>query len=106
MGQIYSGATIEGDTLKCKIKGTISYIDGKKNDGKETTFDGELKEYDGLKVDTLMLFEDFEFPVSYKNLRQAFPTIQLSTKSSSTERNKEGYSNAFCIDRIILRSKD
>ena len=62
-------------------------------------------EYDNSKVDTLMLFEDFEFPVSYKNVRNSHPILEILSNVSATDRRK-GYTNEFCIDRIILKCKE
>jgi len=101
---ITSTDTIEGDTVKHKIIATLSYCDGNTN-GRDATAKSSIIEYNGEKVDSVLLFEDFEFPYSYKNLRQSYPTLMLTTKTSSSER-KNGYSNTFCIDRIILKSKE
>ncbi|MBO7069219.1 MAG: hypothetical protein J6W52_11200 [Bacteroidaceae bacterium] len=62
-------------------------------------------EYDGSKVDTVMVWEDFEFPYSYKNMRYSFPTLILegATKSAS---QKKGFMYGLYIDRVILRSKE
>ena len=99
-----SGDTIVGDTLKHKIRATISYNNGAAN-GKEATLQSDVVEYNGEKVDTLLLFENFEFPVSYKNLRHSYPTLQLTTSTTAADR-RNGYSNDFCIDGFILRSKE
>ena len=99
-----SSDTIIGDTIKHKLVATVSYCGGNAN-GNDVTLQSDIVEYLGEKVDTLLLFENFEFPYSYKNLRHSFPTLSLTTKTTSKER-REGYSNAFCIDRIILRSKE
>ena len=62
-------------------------------------------EYDGSKVDTLMLFEDFEFPYSYKDLDNSYPTLILqgATKSAAV---KQGFIYHLCIDRVIMKSKE
>lgn len=49
-------------------------------------------EYDGTKVDTIKIFEDFEFPYSYKNLRYSYPTLMLVGATKATKVNK-----ALCI---------
>ncbi len=100
-----NAAVVNGDTipLKHKIQGILSYCDNKGT--KDATVTSELLEYSGEKVDTIWLFKDFQFPYSYKNLRKSYPSIQLTTKTTSNER-KNGYSNDFCIDRIILISKE
>ena len=99
-----SSDTIVGDTVKHKIRATISYCNGAET-GREATLQSATIDYNGEKVDTLLLFEDFEFPYSYKNLRFSYPTLQLTTNTSAADR-RSGYSNAICIDRFILRSKD
>ena len=65
----------------------------------------DLDEYTGEKVDTLLLFKDFEFPYSYKNLRFSYPSIQITTDHKSADLRNE-YTNYICIDRFILRSKE
>lgn len=60
---------------------------------------------DGLKVDTITVAKDFEFPYSYKNLRYSYPTITIESKASASDRRK-GYILPICIDQIILKSKE
>ena len=61
-------------------------------------------EYDGTKVDTILVAEDFEFPYSYKNLRFSYPTLLFegATKSAMI---KNGFMYFLCIDRVILKRK-
>lgn len=101
-----TAAIVNGDTIpvKHKLTATLSYTNGNAN-GKDVTASSQVIDYDGTKVDTLVLFQDFEFPYSYKNLRQCYPVLTLTTKTTSAER-KNGYSNDFCIDRILLISKE
>ena len=101
---ITSSDTIVGDTVKHKIVATLNYTNGNPN-GNDASLSTDVIEYLGEKVDTILLFENFEFPYSYKNMRQCYPTLSLTTKTTSKER-REGYSNSFCIDRFILRSKE
>jgi len=65
----------------------------------------DIIEYDGTKVDTVMVFENFEFPYSYKNLRYSYPTLILegATKSASF---KKGFMYGMYVDRVILKSKE
>ena len=93
-----------GDTIPVwhKINATLSYCDG---GGRDKTEKSATLTYYGEKVDTLWLWKDFTFPYSYKNLRQCYPTIQIASTSTSSERQCI-YTNSFCIDRIILRSKE
>ena len=61
--------------------------------------------YDGLKVDTITVAEDFEFPTSYKNIPVSYPVLYIegSVKSSDI---KNGFIYQLCIDKIILKSKE
>jgi hypothetical protein len=63
-------------------------------------------EYSGEKVDTITVWTDVEFPVSYKNLLETYPVLHIKSDRLSNADVKEGYSRAFNIDRIILKSKD
>lgn len=72
--------------------------------------------YLGEKVDTITVFENVEFPVSYKNIRNAYPILRIQSQSHSNSKCpecKEWYkkkpkeysqyhSTYFNIDRIIL----
>ena len=61
-------------------------------------------EYSGEKVDTITVMTDVEFPVSYKNLNNTYPVLHIKSDLKSSDV-KKGYSRAFNIDRIILKSK-
>ena len=63
-------------------------------------------EYSGEKVDTITVLTDVEFPVSYKNLIETYPVLHIKSDKLSSTEIQEGYSRAFNIDRIILKSKD
>jgi hypothetical protein len=63
------------------------------------------KDFHNQKVDTLMLFEDFEFPVSYRNVRNSYPVLEIVSKVS-TIQSRNGFTAEYCIDRIILKSKE
>lgn len=103
-------------TNKYKLNATLSYNDGTpKSNGKDKTlkltgvkgqnYDGKTYTYDGLKVDTLTLVEDFEFPVSYKNMRFSYPTIYIQGGTGKSDA-KEGYVYDLVIDKIILKRKN
>ena len=64
----------------------------------------ESIEYSGEKVDTITVFTDVEFPVSYKNLNNAYPILHLKSDLKTSD-TKNGYNRFFNIDRIILKSK-
>ena len=90
--------------VKHKIRATISYCNGHSL-GREQTLKSDLIDYDGLKVDTVLLFKDFVFPYSYKNLIHSYPTIEITSGALAADR-RNGYTNYLCIDRFILRSKE
>ncbi len=107
-----SGDTIVGDTIQHKIYATLNYCNGSP-DGKDAKLKIDKKDaitYTGEKVDTIVLFKDFTFPYSYKNLRYSYPTLEISTTSSSNERDEKKthpvFKNNLCIDRILLIAKD
>ena len=100
-------AKIDGnDTIpvKHKLRATINYYNGKAQ-GREDSQKSDLIEYTGEKVDTVLLFKDFVFPYSYKNLRFSYPSIQITTEHKSADL-RSVYNNYICIDRFILRSKE
>jgi hypothetical protein len=85
--------------------GQLRYNNNAANGKDVTNKKSSIIEYDGTKVDTLMVFEDFEFPYSYKNLRYSYPTLILegATKTASA---KNGFIYPLYIDRVILKSKE
>lgn len=104
--------TIEGDTIRHRITATLNYCNNASN-GKDVQLkiaNKDAIEYAGEKVDTIVLFKDFTFPYSYKNLRYSYPTLQLGTYSTSADRDPKKthpiFRNNLCIDRILLISKE
>lgn len=65
----------------------------------------QVFEYDGTKVDTIKIADEFEFPYSYKNLRYSYPTLILEGATRSVMA-KQGFLYSLCIDKIILKSKE
>lgn len=109
-GERGTGKVVDGDTIpvKHKLQATLYYCNGEGADNKgyeKGVLNSDIIDYDGTKVDTITVFEDFVFPYSYKNLSHSYPTLKLTTNTKSADR-KAGYSNDFCIDQIILVSKD
>jgi len=123
---ITSKDTINGDTVKHKLQCTLNYCIDKAN-GEDQSITSDTIDYNGQKVDTLWLrfpplldnftpntkvkdneyLDYFQFPYSYKNLRHCYPTLTITTATKSNDRKPEnGYSNFYCIDRIIMRSKE
>lgn len=96
---------------KNKLKATLYYWDESMLSKSDYTYSKQKSknvtfEFSGEKVDTITIFEDFEFPVSYKNLLNTYPVIKIeSTVKSASDVNK-GYARDFNIDRIILKNKD
>ena len=102
-------AVTDSVSALCKNKVTVQIkYDG---DGKEVTSSKYDFEYDGSKVDTILVASDFEFPYSYRNLTsnsryvQCFPTMLIQSSPKPADIRK-GYVRNLCIDRIILRSKE
>ncbi len=106
LGDDGSAKVVGTDTIpvKHKLRATITYCNGNAQ-GREGSIKSDIVDYTGEKVDTLLLFKDFEFPYSYKNLRFSYPSIQITTDHKSADL-RDAYSNYICIDRFILRSKE
>lgn len=94
--------------LQHKIRAKITYCEGNPTGTDKESEYSVTVDYDGKKVQEVLLFKDFEFPFSYKNLLNSYPTIMITSDKIITakEIREKGYSRNFCIDRIILRSKD
>ena len=88
---------------KYKFKTQISYAGGKK--AKDETSTAVTSTYDGLKVDTITVATDFEFPYSYKNMRFSYPTLYLEVTTAKNDA-KNGFVYDIVIDKIILKRKD
>ena len=85
-----------------KFRTQISY----NNDAaKDKTSSYVTSTYDGLKVDTITVAEDFEFPYSYKNMRFTYPTLILEGYTGKNDA-KNGFVYDLVIDKIILKRKD
>ena len=99
---------------KYKFKATLSYNNNKSN-ASDNTKTSSTFSYDGLKVDTLTVIEDFEFPYSYKNMRFSYPTLYIegaTTKSDANPKVTDANPNPprfvydLIIDKIILKRKN
>ncbi|MBO7069382.1 MAG: hypothetical protein J6W52_12045 [Bacteroidaceae bacterium] len=76
------------------------------SNGKDvTSMKSSIIEYDGSKVDTITVLEDFEFPYSYKNIPNSYPTLILEGATKSATQ-KQGFMYGLCIDKVILKSKE
>lgn len=96
-------------TLKNRFSATITYnngsIDPRSGKVAEKTQNTSTLEYEGLKVDTILLFEDFEFPVSYKNMIESYPTIQIRDRATASNL-RNGYTHTLSVDRFLFVSKE
>lgn len=89
--------------LPLKFAATLNYYDGTSE--LETSEETENKFSNLEKVDTIPLFPDFQFPVAYKGVSGAYPTLKLTVTANSRELNKK-YTNRICVDKIILKAKE
>ena len=89
---------------KYKFRTQISYNN---NAAKDKTSSWVTSTYEGLTVDTITVAEDFEFPYSYKNMRDniSYPTLIFEGQTSKNDA-KSGYVYDIVIDKIILKRKD
>ena len=87
---------------KCKILTQVSYNNNAK---KDKTSSKVTSTYDGLKVDTITVFQDFEFPYSYKNMRYTYPTLYFECATSKSDA-KNGFIFDVFVDKIILKRKN
>ncbi len=102
-GEVYTKAkltcTLYGWDVDCIKKTDMSYK-------KQKVLGTYSVDYNGEKVDTFTIMTDVEFPLSYKNLDDAYPTLHIATPRLSLSEQKAGYTNSFNIDRIILKCKE
>lgn len=85
------------------IKASITSTNGSKEASKELT---KSIFYDGKKVDTLTIAEDFKFDYSYKNLIYSYPTLYIENIKKSTNKDHANCVYDLIIDKIILKRKD
>lgn len=85
-----------------KFSTKVRYNNGGTNDVQSRAVTSTTE---GLRVDTVTVAEDFEFPYSYKNLRYSYPTLIIQSNATASDRRK-GYILPLCIDQIILKSKE
>lgn len=55
-------------------------------------------------TDTICIAKDFEFPVCYSGLKNAYPVLQI--KSNFTSQEKALYSREIWVNSIILKAKE
>ena len=91
---------------KYKFKTQITYNNSDKTTvTKDKTTTAVTSTYDGLKVDTITVAKDFEFPFSYKNMRFSYPTLYIEGSTAKNDA-KQGFVYDLVIDKIILKRKD
>ncbi len=99
-------------TPKARLLCTLYGWDVSKIGGSDLSYKKQAKladatvTYSGEKVDTITIMENVEFPLSYKNLYDAFPVLHITSDKLSTAEQREGYARSFNIDRIILKCKE
>ena len=98
------------ETKKMSFTAKIRYCDKEKISKDGTKAASSTIIFDGVKVDTITVFENFKFPYSYKNLTYSYPTLQITgaTKGSGSgaTSTKKGFMFGLYIDRVILKSKE
>ena len=98
---------------KYKFNVSITY----NKDGSEKTRESLAKNVisEGLKVDTITVATDFEFPTSYKNMRFSYPVLYIEGAASKTDVNPKvtdanpnppRFVYDLVIDKIILKRKN
>ena len=106
-GKFFDSAYIDSISAISKMSFTcqLRYNDNAANGRDITSAKSSTIEYDGKRVDTLLVFEDFEFPYSYKNLNYNYPTLRIEGATNS-RMGKQGFLHSLCIDRVIMKSKE
>lgn len=89
---------------KYKFRTKVSYTDGKSVNKNYPTSPKD-REWTGLKVDTVTVIEDMEFPYSYKNMRMTYPALYVEGRASDTNVSKNGFLYDLVIDKVILKRK-
>jgi len=68
--------------------------------------------YAGQKVDTVWVKDKtganatIRFPVSYMNLKYAYPVMGIKSNNITSKLKQLDYQPEFSIDRVILRAKE
>lgn len=92
--------------LKAKHKlSTTLYYHNSMEDQKPVQSQTYNFEYDGEKVDTVLLYEGMNIPMSYYGFRDFFPYLQIKSQRLSTTELKNGYRYSYDIDRVVLKAR-
>lgn len=86
------------------FKVSITNNNGKAD--KTTSLTSKAVTFNSAKVDTVTIFEDYEFPVSYKNMLYSYPTLTLEWAKPGKAPEGEAYVYDLIIDKVILKRKD
>lgn len=101
----YYRAPEDSSVLKAKHKlSTTLYYHSSMEDpkGQSQTYNFE---YDGERVDTVLLYEGMNIPTSYYGFRDFFPYLQIRSLNLSTADRGNGYSFSYAIDRVVLKAR-
>lgn len=98
-------ANITETAIPTKFKASLRYYNSVTATSETTKTTGTLQN-DINKVDTILLWEDFEFPIAYKGVSNAYPTITLTTNPSRGEILNKVFTNMIYLDKIILKTKE
>lgn len=98
-------SNITETAVPTKFQATLRYYNSATATS-ETSKTTQTLQNDINKVDTILLWEDFEFPIAYKGVTNAYPTITLVTNPSRSEILNKRFSNAMYLDKIILKTKE
>ena len=103
-GLNYEAIDSIGNSRQYVIKASISTTNGGSKDvSKELT---KSFFYDGKKVDTLTIAENFKFDYSYKNMIYSYPTLYIENIKSKSNKAHANCVYDLIIDKIILKRKD
>lgn len=96
---VYAGED-EDNEVSYEFYTELNYVD---TDGKEQKLKSETFTTKPLQCDTVLIFKDFEFPVAYMHLEDAYPTLYFRVSAKNT---KNKLHNNMCIDFIYLKAKE
>lgn len=102
----YYKAPEEAPEVKAKTKMSATlYYHNSMADQKPVQAERYDFEYNGEKVDTVLLYEGLDIPMSYYGFRDFFPYLRLASRKASLTEQRNGYTHAFSVDRVILKAR-
>lgn len=93
---------------KAKLKNKISaslYYHPDMSSPKPTLTQVADFEYDGEKVDTVLLYEGLTLPTSYYGFSNFFPYLQVTSQRLSNAELRNNYTRNFSLDRVLLKAR-